>query len=641
MPISSTTTASSPPDNTQLNQHAVTPNTAEVHSVPELKSSCSATDSESESCHRLNDHVIDVAKPPTVTVSEHSQADCLQTSASVPDVNSIDFSLRTISAHCMLIPILLSLQAIEVISIISQRCSVKISLFNISRQHQPLFEVIKAIGQLQPPLLQKVCVKDYLFPVTHISVFYDWSYYVNTIAQMELLPPFVAGLLNDQYLSCLGGQRHFQIDGICYVADLSAMSLTDTMSGRTTSLHKESNLPTWLFSLDQNNEQFLNFVQNDAISLETMYRYGGSSIDLSRVENDVVATEFISMRQVNVTTGKITPIKRNPPPFSDILPDYNSLLSISGPSEIVDSVAQEIMSQLDSLCTTTSFVHRLTGTTQHWQDIIAVHALNMLRQYCVKLHNFRVQHGTLSVVIQGERDYCARVKSHLKEQLLDLLQYAIEQESKLRSETNKISLPTEWEPQTSNVEFKMVSKTSQEWREIDKIIHETLPRAVVVQIERIQNCRLWEKYALERNHMHERNFGTINEKLLFHGTRRNDPKTVAGSKRGIDFRLSRRDTQLLWGSGAYFAVNASYSDRYSHENCQLCCKQLIIVKVLTGHSIHYSNPHPHLTHPPPRFFGSNLLYDSVHGYNSGSEIYVVYDHDQTYPAYIISYQVKK
>ena len=135
--------------------------------------------------------------------------------------------------------------------------------------------------------------------------------------------------------------------------------------------------------------------------------------------------------------------------------------------------------------------------------------------------------------------------------------------------STKIDFPPELEPQKLDVEFKQVVESSQEWSDIMGIVHKTLPAARLVQIDRVQNCQLWEKYALEKRHINQRNNGLVNEKLLFHGTRKNNPKSVVQSLTGIDFHCSRRDHQLLWGTGAYFAANASYSNRYSYYNTQL------------------------------------------------------------------------
>ena len=88
-------------------------------------------------------------------------------------------------------------------------------------------------------------------------------------------------------------------------------------------------------------------------------------------------------------------------------------------------------------------------------------------------------------------------------------------------------------------------------------------------------------------------------------------------------------------------ANANYSNRYSYYNIntQLQAWQMIVVKVLTGNSCSYRNPNRSLIRPPPLFADSNLLYDTVCGYSSDTDIYVVYDQDRAYPAYIISYHV--
>ena len=350
--------------------------------------------------------------------------------------------------------------------------------------------------------------------------------------------------------------------------------------------------------------------------------------------------EFNSMHQLNLSTGKTSLIKRHPPPLSSVLPDYNCHLVLTGSPEGLSEITMEIMKQLDTLCTRAEFTCKLPGISQHWQDVIAVHAFNVFRQFCVKVDVLQVNNGVLMAQLQGERDYCGKVKVHVKEQLLDLLQHVMTKECSLRSSpSTKMILPPEWEPQQIDVEFKPVRRGNQEWSGIEGMVHKTLPAARLVQINRVQNLQLWEKYALEKRHMNRRNNGLVNERLLFHGTRKNDPKSVAQSLRGIDFRCSRRDHQLLWGTGAYFAANANYSNRYSYYNTQLQAWQMIVVKVLTGNSCSYRNHNPSLTRPPPLFAGSNLLYDTVCGCSGGSDIYVVYDQDRAYPAYIISYHV--
>ena len=542
---------------------------------------------------------------------------------------------RDIKAHCMLLPILLSHQAIDVITIIRERYGIEVNLATISGLLQPIQDVIQAGRQIQ--LLQKVQIRVYLIPSVSVSELYIWSF-INKHSVLELLPPSVNELLNNWYRLQISGQKQFQFNSVSYIADLSAMTLMDTMTGEIVSLYKELQSPCWSFAQDQQGN-FLNFVQSDSDTIESMYRYGGSSITLSGANHLI---EFTSMHHLNLSTGKTFLIRRCPPPLSSVLPDFTCHLVLTGSPDSLNEVTMEVMKQLDTLCTLTEFTCKLPGISQHWRDVIAVHAFNVFRQFCVKVGNLQVSNGVLMAELQGEREYCEKVKVHVKEQLLDLLQSVMTQQSSLRSSpSTKMNFPPEWEPQQLDVEFKSVSKNSQEWNDIVGMVHKTLPTTSVVQIDRIQHRQLWEKYALEKSHMNHRNNSLVNEELLFHGTRKNNPRLVAESLRGIDFRCSRRDHQLLWGTGAYFAANACYSNRYSYYNTQLQAWQMIIVKVLTGHTCKYRNPIPSLTRPPPLFTGSNLLYDTVCGQSGGSDIYVVYDQDRAYPAYIVSYRVPR
>ena len=43
----------------------------------------------------------------------------------------------------------------------------------------------------------------------------------------------------------------------------------------------------------------------------------------------------------------------------------------------------------------------------------------------MKVGNLQVSNGVLVAELQGEREYCEKVKVHVKEQLLDLLQSVI------------------------------------------------------------------------------------------------------------------------------------------------------------------------------------------------------------------------
>ena len=132
----------------------------------------------------------------------------------------------------------------------------------------------------------------------------------------------------------------------------------------------------------------------------------------------------------------------------------------------------------------------------------------------------------------------------------------------------------------------------------------------------------------------------LGEKTLFHGTRTNKPEEIYKGDASFDMRFCQTG---MWGRGNYFAVNASYSNDYAHTVGNV--RQILMAYVLTGHP--YScNPDSTLTKPPVREDQGTQddgavqrRYDSVSGNTNGSIVYITYDNDKAYPAYLISYTV--
>ena len=163
------------------------------------------------------------------------------------------------------------------------------------------------------------------------------------------------------------------------------------------------------------------------------------------------------------------------------------------------------------------------------------------------------------------------------------------------------------------------------------------PRYKIIRIERIQNKLLWQKYLDCAKRMDRFNNGKIEEMILFHGTDTNAPDLIYEGDASFDMRYSNTG---LWGRGNYFAVNASYSDGYSHR-CQGPggYQQMLVAYVLTGYSYFC---HPDSTLQKPQFrpggdTGVKHRYDSVSGVSDGSKIYITYENDRAYPAYLITY----
>ena len=214
--------------------------------------------------------------------------------------------------------------------------------------------------------------------------------------------------------------------------------------------------------------------------------------------------------------------------------------------------------------------------------------------------------------------------------------------------TQCVEFPSHWEGHREGEEWKIVpvSPHSREFKEIAARFTSTMPYATIERIERVQNRVLWRRYRDCKERL-GRDLPSAGEKHLFHGTSQTDPEVIYSGDAGFDVGHSRVG---MWGPGNYFAVNASYSHRYAHMKNLIGRKaplyKMLVAKVLTGLTFE-SPPNRELLFPPERAdtgAGEGRVrrhYNSVYGTaNDGSDwyVYITYSNEQTYPAYIISYE---
>ena len=125
---------------------------------------------------------------------------------------------------------------------------------------------------------------------------------------------------------------------------------------------------------------------------------------------------------------------------------------------------------------------------------------------------------------------------------------------------------------------------------------------------------------------------TVDERTLFHGTTPDAVEAIC--KRNFDCRLSGKHG-TRFGRGSYFARDASYSHHYAKTDTY-GFRHMFVAKVLVGSCI---EGHANYRTPPPKNPedpGSDL-YDSCVDNQSNPLIFVVFDTDQLYPEYVISY----
>ena len=136
---------------------------------------------------------------------------------------------------------------------------------------------------------------------------------------------------------------------------------------------------------------------------------------------------------------------------------------------------------------------------------------------------------------------------------------------------------------------------------------------------------------MERTRMRQKLGSEPKALLLWHGTRDNKPSMIYESQEGFDKRYANE--QGMWGAAIYFARNASYSHAYSHASGGF--RQMFLSEVCVGDFV----PMPSGRYSaPPKKPGTDVEYDSIQGYTGGSDVYMVYSNNKSYPRYLITYK---
>lgn len=430
--------------------------------------------------------------------------------------------------------------------------------------------------------------------------------------------------------------RQFSYNGDFYTVDFAEGLLLENLSGQCRRIRK--GLPYWhIWSNEEG--RFVRHAHSEDI--EHFFQFGGMHLDAADSKY-TFSFQNSQFSQIDIKTGTELPLQRYPSLFP-FPPDFEITISITGLSIDVDFVESTIMKLSKETTTKHELQFVIPSNTTIDEDklsaMIQAQIMNVTKQFFVSVQLSVMGDNKIRVMLEGAPEYVQNVYHLLSKLTFESQQDLLESMTMHRS-----SAPRMWDSQVETCTIKRVSEVSQEWNDIHNLMKETLPDVRIQNIERIQNKPLWEKYSIERKHMIERNGeDNVNELRLFHGSGKADPRDIAKSSKGIDFRYSSNDRKLMWGTGAYFAVNASYSNNYAHSlsGHHKGLKEIILVGVLTGKSCN-SEPNDRLRMPPLLTSSSSggERYDTVNGETGGSKVYIVYDHDRSYPAYIITYYEK-
>ena len=433
--------------------------------------------------------------------------------------------------------------------------------------------------------------------------------------------------LNELFVD--SGSRTVSFNAAEYIVDFGALTIIEKNSSVKRKLKFEKLAPKWEF-WDEDFE-WKPFYSAGSEALQSAFEYGNSLVTLKvdGIEDDLFLVDFDTMLLTEVTGRNKVCIQRHPPlptqPLQLTFSVYAEGLS-RGCQEAIQLLAETINKRTVEKEISLNVFHHLSGKE----------LTKEARQYCISVAECSNDSSTL--IVKGAKGYVQSVVVKL-----------------LESTSNLAAVGGRGREQVGE---KAVMKGTEEWEKVCKVLHKTLPFARVVRVDRIENQLLKQRYSSARQRMHILNRGVINEKTLFHGTRETPPAKIYKSAQGFDFRLAREG---VWGRGTYFAENASYSDSgYAHRTEDgTGSKQLLLAKVLTGEACHMHRPNRELNLPPIRgqmhprapstSTGTNthhtlfhdhdieLRYDSIASELKGSRIYIIYDFDQAYPEYLITY----
>ncbi|XP_042366862.1 protein mono-ADP-ribosyltransferase PARP11 [Plectropomus leopardus] len=206
--------------------------------------------------------------------------------------------------------------------------------------------------------------------------------------------------------------------------------------------------------------------------------------------------------------------------------------------------------------------------------------------------------------------------------------------------------PVFWEKVDPICPYQLIplSEFTQEYQTVaDYVKTDGLLDKSIISISRIQNLDLWEIYCLKKKQlMRIQGVKEIQERRLFHGTNMENVDSIC--KYNFDLRLAG---QGVYGQGIYFAMHATYADRYSmHSMDPLLLyggetrsapgeftKIIFLARVMIGKStvgqMYFRKPDDG---------SSENIHHSCVDDMKNPKIFVIFDPNQIYPEYLIQYR---
>ena len=447
-------------------------------------------------------------------------------------------------------------------------------------------------------------------------------------------------LLTQHYQSNPHGTCTISVNRQQYTVDFATMTQTNMMTHfpRNVKLEGKKTSAQWFYRDDK--RQYTAYTAHDSAAIEECYQAGSVKPVRLKINMNSYDVDTANRFQVNVVTGHKRQIKREISTSSLLQSAATHLeeeeeLDDEGVVSDSDHITVVLRGPQEELQEAEIVLREKLSSCKKTEQMPLKRAVKSTKKALKKIAG---QHG-IQVTFSGKGKNCVATISGASvafdKAFPEMMKRVIE-----NIPEDEVENPPEWEPQSKTMELFTVQRDSPEWQAVSTKFTSTMHSVHIHSIQRIQNKWLWKRYAQHRKMMEEKNNGAVNEMELFHGTRQNDPKEIYDSEEGFDMRFS---ADGMWGQANYFAVNASYSDSYAHTSYGYTTsrhREMFLAKVLTGDSHDCSSRS--LRMPPLKTSAegvelSQVRYDTVTGITRGSRVYMTYDNQKAYPAYLINY----
>lgn len=183
----------------------------------------------------------------------------------------------------------------------------------------------------------------------------------------------------------------------------------------------------------------------------------------------------------------------------------------------------------------------------------------------------------------------------------------------------------------------VVPPPSEEFKSIVARVLETMPRAAVERIDRVENAPLHESFLLQVSTLKmDADWDPASmRRLLFHGTEAVEAIVNSVDGHGFLPLLAGTSTGAIWGNGTYFARDCKYSDDFARSLGGSGQKQMLLVDVLVGKCAQGAEGMQVCPLLPGEAFAR---YTSLVDIPADPSIFVVQHSNQAYPAYLITYR---